>query len=149
MKKKRKARFGLFRALLAPYRVFISHSSDDLWVAQQLANAVESTGARAFLDTRDIAHGDDFRKRIGREIPKCKKLLALFTPWSSGRWWVRHEIGMADQQKLRIVCVFYHVKIADFSADDGGLGPLDGLKIVDINEFETYLGALKKRVNQR
>jgi len=132
-----------------PYRVFISHSGDDMWLAQQLAAAVEASGAQAFLDVRDIAHGDDFRKRIGEELPKCAELLALFTPWSRNRWWVRHEIGMADRQGLRIVCVFYHVKVADFPIEEGGLGPLDGLKIVDINGIDTYLSALSKRVREQ
>lgn len=85
-----------------------------MWVARQLAAAVESCGARAFLDVRDIQHGDQFKARISEEMPRCRELLALFTPWSRNRAWVRHEIGMADALKLRIVCVFYHVTVADF-----------------------------------
>ena len=131
-----------------PYLVFVSHSGEDMWLAQQVAKAVEATGAQAFLDVRDIDHGDNFKQRISEEMPKCRELLALFTPWSRQRPWVRHEIGMADALKLRIVCVFYHVQIADFGAAEGGLGPLDGLNIVDINGFDTYLKALTKRVGK-
>lgn len=129
-----------------PYRVFISHSSEDIWVAEQLARAVEELGATAFLDVRDIAHGDKFAERIRDELPKCQELLALFTPWSRQRAWVRHEIGMADGHRIRIVCVFYHVAPADFRPEDGGLGPIDGLNIVDINNVDAYLKALAKRV---
>jgi hypothetical protein len=53
---------------------------------------------------------------------------------------------MADALGLRIVCVFYHVTTADFVPLEGGLGPIDGLNIVDINELDTYLKALSKRV---
>jgi len=53
---------------------------------------------------------------------------------------------MADALKLRIVCVFYHVELADFSAADGGLGPLDGLNIVNPNNIDSYFKALSKRV---
>ena len=53
---------------------------------------------------------------------------------------------MADALKLRIVCVFYHVELADFSAADGGLGPLDGLNIVNLNNIDGYFKALSKRV---
>lgn len=129
-----------------PYRVFISHSSDDMWLAQQLANAVEGCGATTFLDVRDIEHGDEFKVRIKEELPACEELLALFTPWSRQRPWVRHEIGMADGHGLRIVCVFYHVQVADFRQEEGGLGPLDGLNMVDINQIDTYLKALARRV---
>jgi hypothetical protein len=102
------------RRITADYRVFVSHAGDDIWVAEQIAKWVEDCGATAFLDRRDIVAGDDFKERIREEIPKCKELLALFTPWSRKRAWVRHEIGMADALKKRIVCVFYKVTIADF-----------------------------------
>jgi TIR domain len=117
-----------------------------MWLAGQLAASIEATGASAFLDVRDIAHGDEFKTRIREELPKCQELVALFTPWSRQRSWVRHEIGMADALRLRIVCVFYHVELADFSAADDGLGPLDGLNIVDLNSIDSYLKALSKRV---
>ena len=52
----------------------------------------------------------------------------------------------ADALKLRIVCVFYHVVPGDFGPSEGGLGPIDGLNVVDINSVSTYLKALAKRV---
>jgi hypothetical protein len=78
------------------YRVFVSHAGDDIWVAEQIARSIEACGATAFLDRRDIAVGDNFRRRLYEEIGRCDELLALFTPWSRRRAWVRHEIGMAD-----------------------------------------------------
>jgi hypothetical protein len=128
------------------YRVFVSHAGDDAWLAEQIARCIEDCGASVFLDRRDIIAGDDFKKRIHEEIPKCDELLALFTPWSRRRAWVRHEIGMADILKKRIVCVFYKVSIADFHPDEDGLGPLDGLNIIDLNNLGSYFEALKKRV---
>jgi hypothetical protein len=127
------------------YRVFVSHSGDDTWVAEQIARGIEDCGATAFLDSRDIAAGDNFKQRIHEEIPRCDELLALFTPWSRRRAWVRHEIGMADILKKRIVCVFYKVSVADFQADEDGLGPLDGLNTIEINKLNTYFQALRRR----
>lgn len=129
----------------APYRVFVSHSGDDAWVASQIARCVEDCGAAAFLDRRDIAAGDNFKQRIIEEMPRCQELLALFTPWSRRRAWVRHEIGMADMLRKRIVCVFYKVAISDFDTDEDGRGPLDDLDIIDINVMNTYLAALRRR----
>ena len=59
---------------------------------------------------------------------------------------MRHEIGMADILKKRIVCVFYKVTIADFQADEDGLGPLDGLNTIEINDLDIYFRALRRRV---
>jgi hypothetical protein len=128
-----------------PYRVFVSHSGDDIWVAEQIARLIEDCGAAAFLDRRDIAAGDDFRERIREEIPKCDELLALFTPWSRKRAWVRHEIGMADVLRKRVVCVFYKVAIADFDPQEDGMGPLEHLNVIQLNEFGGYLQALRNR----
>jgi hypothetical protein len=127
------------------HRVFVSHSGDDIWVAAQMARCIDELGATTFLDRRDIAAGDNFKERIREEIPKCDELLALFTPWSRRRSWVRHEMGMADMLKKRIVCVFYRVSLADFDGDEDGRGSLDDLNIIDINSFDTYLKSLKRR----
>jgi hypothetical protein len=131
--------------LTTKYRVFVSHAGDDIWVAEQIAKGIEDCGATSFLDRRDISAGDNFKQRVHEEIVKCHELLALFTPWSRRRAWVRHEIGMADVLKKRIVCVFYKVSVADFHGDEDGLGPLDGLNIVEINDLDTYFKALRRR----
>jgi hypothetical protein len=127
------------------YRVFVSHAGDDVWVAEQIARNIEESSATAFLDRRDIAAGDNFKRRLREEIAKCDELLALFTPWSRRRAWVRHEIGMADYLHKRIVCVFYKVTVADFLGDEDGLGPLDGLNTIEINRLDTYFQALRGR----
>src|SRR5262245_60471477 len=116
-----------------------------LWVAEQIAESIDSCGAATFLDRRDIAAGDNFKQRIRDEMPSCDELLALFTPWSRHRAWVRHEIGMADALGKRTVCVLYKVSITDFDAEQDGRGPLDDLNFVDINALETYFKELKKR----
>jgi hypothetical protein len=96
------------------------------------AKSVESCGAVTFLDRRDIAAGDNFKERIREKMPSCQELLALFTPWSRRRAWVRHEIGMAEALGKRIVCVLCKVSVTDFDADEDGRGPLEDLNFVDI-----------------
>ena len=127
------------------YRVFVSHAGDDIWIAEQIARHLEISGATTFLDRRDIAAGDNFKERIREEIPRCNELLALFTPWSRRRAWVRHEIGMADVLGKRIVCVFYKVTHRDFAKDEDGLAALDDLNIIDINKLDAYFKAVATR----
>jgi hypothetical protein len=54
---------------------------------------------------------------------------------------------MADVLRKRIVCVFYKVTIADFQADEDGLGPLDGLNTIEINNLNAYFKALRRRAS--
>jgi hypothetical protein len=42
--------------------------------------------------------------------------------------------------------VFYKVTIADFQSDEDGLGPLDGLNTIELNNLTAYLNALRRRV---
>ena len=127
-------------------RVFISHASDDLWVAQQISNCIEGLGASTFLDRRDIAKGDNFRQIIRREIEACDELLALFTPWSHRRTWLHHELGMADILGKRLVCVFYQVQLKDFDANGEGRGVFDEMNIVEINDLPAYFMELQGRI---
>ena len=115
-------------------------------MAEQIAKCLEACGASTFLDRRDIAAGDNFKARIRAEIPRCDELLALFTPWSRSRAWVRHEIGMADVLDKRIVCVFYKVSVRDFARDEDGLASLDDLNIIDINQLNAYFTEVAARV---
>ena len=67
------------------YQVFISHSSIDTWVAQQLARYVQESGASTFLDEADIEYGDDFEDRILEAAQASEELLVLLTPWATKR----------------------------------------------------------------
>lgn len=88
------------------YRVFISHGWHDRWVAKQLARAVrEDARAEPFIDIFDVKKGDRIEERIFEELPKCKELVALLTPWSVTRNWVWNEIGAAWILNMRIVAV--------------------------------------------
>jgi hypothetical protein len=128
------------------YRVFVSHASDDLWVAEQIAARIEETGAKTFLDRRDIAAGDDWMDRLREEVKICDELVGLFTPWSRKRLWLMHEMGMAHLLSKRIVCILYRVKLTDFDKDEGGRGLMNSMNVIEINRLADYFTELKKRV---
>ena len=131
------------------YRIFISHGSEDSWVASQMARrAKQDAKAESFLDVFDIAKGDDFESRIFEMLPQCDELIALLTPWSVNRNWVWSEIGAARVLGKRIVGVLYGVTIDALNEDHGGTACLNSKNVMSINEFEAYLGELKKRVKE-
>jgi hypothetical protein len=52
-------------------RLFISHSSRDRWIAQQLDRRLrEIDGVETFLDENDLQGGDHITKAIRRQIKK-------------------------------------------------------------------------------
>jgi len=52
---------------LNAHKVFVSHSSRDTWIARQIADHIERTGAAVFLDEADVEHGDDFDQKLVME----------------------------------------------------------------------------------
>lgn len=46
------------------YKVFLSHSSKDMWVAKQIAREITGCGAEVFLDEARIQAGADFEEEI-------------------------------------------------------------------------------------
>jgi hypothetical protein len=68
------------------YRIFISHGSEDSWVAGQFARRIKQDAkADSFLEVYAIAKGDDFERQIFEMLPQCDELVALLTPWSVNR----------------------------------------------------------------
>ena len=128
------------------YRVFVSHSSHDSWVAAQIAKAVREVGAEAFLDETDIPKGANFKKRVHEEIGLSRELIALFTPWSSKRSWVWVEIGAAWGQEMPVVAVFYGLKPADLEESGQGKAILEDINIVALNDIDDYFAELGARV---
>ena len=129
-----------------PYRVFVSHGWTDKWVAEQIARRLkDDCSCEVFIDVFDIAKGDDIEDRIFKELPTCRELVALLTPWSADRNWVRIEIGAARAHGLRVVAVLYGITLADLDKDKGGKGFLGSKNIVEINNIDDYLREVAKR----
>jgi hypothetical protein len=129
------------------YRVFVSHGSDDRWIAAQIAKCLQERGASTFLDETNIPKGANFKQIIHREIAASNEVVALFTPWSAKRSWVWIEIGAAWGQGKPVVAVFYGMQIRDLEANGQGKGMLEDINVVQLNEFERYLKELATRVN--
>jgi hypothetical protein len=123
------------------YVVFLSHATKDKWLARTLCEKLEAAGAITFRDDRDIAGGDDIPDKIRLAISECDEMVVLLTPESVNRPWVLLEVGAAWQRGgVRIIAVRQHVEIEPIP------DMLKSKKIVDLNEFESYLQELKQRV---
>jgi len=131
------------------YRVFVSHGSSDLWVAQQIDRRIrEDTEAETFIDAFDISKGDDIEDRVFAEIVRANELVVLLTPRSVDRNWVWVEIGAARASKCRIVPILYDTTLDEIEDERGGSTFLRAKNVVDINGMDDYLKDLKRRVSK-
>ena len=128
------------------YKVFISHGSEDAWVAGQLAECVHNAGADTFLDETNISKGDNFKNIIHKEVHECNELLALFTPWSATRFWVWTEIGAVWGQSKRIVAVLYGISVNELEQAGGSKGVLEDINILELNDIDEYFSELIERI---
>jgi hypothetical protein len=123
------------------YRVFVSHSTYDKWVARILCEKVEVLGAVAFRDDRDIEGGDAIPDSIRDEIERSDEVLVLLSPQSIQRPWVLVEIGMAIAFRKRIVPLKFHVPAADIP------DMIRHARGFDLDALDDYLADLEKRVS--
>ena len=130
------------------YRVFVSHAARDRWIAERIADLLRARGARPFLDVYDIEKGDDIPESIRRELNRADELVALFTSASQQRAWVWAEIAVVWGRGKRIIAVMHNVTLQDLDATTGR-GPLGDSNAVDLNDFDTYLQQVGRRIGAR
>jgi hypothetical protein len=119
------------------YTVFLSHSSNDRWVARQIRKEIEAAGASVWLDQKDLHGGDVLEDAIHKGITGSQEGVVLISNRSVKSWWVAYEIGALRVQKKRVTPVLIGVDPK---------GPLAGVKAIDLNDFDTYLLELRKRL---
>jgi len=132
---------------VTPYRVFVSHGSDDRWIASQIAKCISGLGAETFLDETNIPKGANFKQIIHKEIAVSDEVVALFTPWSAKRSWVWIEMGAAWGQSKPVVAVFYGMELLDLEESGQGKGMLEDINVVQLNDIERYFTEIGSRIN--
>jgi len=128
--------------------VFVSHSSEDAYVARHMASDILSCGAQCFLDISNISVGENFEKKIRQTLTEAHELVVLVTPWALKPYiWL--EIGAAWLREISTVVVLLGLTPKEFQAHPDFPVHLKSLNIITLNEFDKYLGQLKKRVRAR
>jgi hypothetical protein len=105
-------------------------------------------GSLGFSHIFDIASGDRIEERVHTGITGCTELICLLTPWSAGKNWVWSEMAGAWILRKRYVAVLYGLTIGDIDREHGGLAILSPTRIIDLNDFDTYLRELGTRVKE-
>ena len=126
------------------YQVFVSHATDDKWIAKVICEKLEGIGASTFRDDRDINGGDDIPEEIRQQIKHSQEMVVLLTPKSVDRQWVLLEVGAAWgwRKNFRIVAILYHVDINPIPE------MIKSKKAIKINDFDNYLTEISTRVKK-
>ena len=129
------------------YLVFVSHASQDGWIARRMAEVIERKGRRhgvkVFLDLRDLESGDRFSDALRDKLQEAEELVVLVSPASVGRDWVRHEIGAAWGLGKRIVGVLDKLEPADVP---DGIGQT---KVYSINDSDRVAAEIASRARRK
>ena len=125
--------------------IFISHSSRQRWIAQQIKARLESYGANAFCHESDVELGAIIEETVWETMRNADEVLVLLTPAALQARWVSMEIGAAQvaKKKLRIVRM-------DLTHDDIPIALTGGRSTIDLNDIEQYFKEMFKetKVNE-
>ncbi len=121
------------------YKVFISHSSSEKWIARQMSKEIEALGVETWLDEKDIKGGDIWPDKIMKGIDACNEGVVLVSAKSAKSWWVAYEIGALGGQHKTVTPI-----LNDVSAK--AMGSMRNVQAIDLNEFDKFLEQLKKRL---
>jgi nucleoside 2-deoxyribosyltransferase len=127
------------------YRVFISHSHKDRWIARQVVKLMEEAGRgriQAFLDERDIEGGEPIAERVLKEIRKCNEFVVLLSQNSKDRPWVLIEIGVACGRGKPIIAILNDVTPKEMPEI------MYPYKAIDLNDLDQYLDQVRKRIKK-
>jgi len=79
------------------FKVFISHSTADLGLVQQLQYSLETNGIETYLADLHPQPGDTLAIKISNAIEKSNCLIAVLTRDGARSQWVHQEIGYAKR----------------------------------------------------
>lgn len=86
--------------------VFLCYGSEDMEIAEPIANALQANGINTWWDNWCIGFGDSFRQKIDEGLGGCTHFLVLLTPQSISKPWVNQEMDAGLVRKLNNECIF-------------------------------------------
>lgn len=129
------------------YKVFISHSNKDTWVAKQIERNLKENGADTFLDAHDIVVGDTIQDIIFDEhLQESQEILVLMTPAAFESKYVFMEIGAARGRKIRISVILYGIETENVQKEIRFPDVIASRNFLEINRIDEYFQQVKQRV---
>ena len=127
------------------YLAFISHSSEDTWIAKKLSLDCEKAGIDTFLDETQIAIGARFEEDILEALKRADELIVLMTPWAMERPYVWLEIGAAWLRGSPMVVILAGLSATNFVTKANIPIAIKERNLVTLNNVDRYLKDLANR----
>lgn len=101
------------------FRVFVSYSTRDINLAQELRVGMAAAGGEVFLAEYSLAPGQSLPAGIIRAIEACDLFLLLWSTNAKDSDWVPQEIGIAKAHGKSIMPVVLHegIELGGFIKD--------------------------------
>ena len=80
--------------------LFICHASEDKPFVERLVDALDRLALHAWFDEREIVVGDSIVERIDAALKRARYLIAVLSPRSIERSWVRRELNSSLMRQL-------------------------------------------------
>jgi TolB-like protein/Flp pilus assembly protein TadD len=84
-------------------KVFISHSSKDNAIADQICQHLESDGIKCWIAPRDLKAGSDWTEGIIQGINSCRLFVLVFSSSANNSEHVRREVATAFSLGLAVI----------------------------------------------
>ena len=84
-------------------KVFISHSSNDKAIADQICQHLESDGIKCWIAPRDLKPGSDWTEGIIQGINSCRLFVLVFSASANSSEHVRREVATAFSLGLAVI----------------------------------------------
>ncbi|MCL2291362.1 MAG: toll/interleukin-1 receptor domain-containing protein [Bacteroidetes bacterium] len=85
------------------FDIFISYSSNDRSIADQLVTHIEQAGYTCWIAPRNIEGGAEYSEVIEKAILKCKIFLLVFSENSANSPWVKSELNIAFSENKYLI----------------------------------------------
>ncbi len=73
------------------FDLFLSHATPDKEWVLTLAERLEAYGLRVFVDSREIAVGDNFVLRLSDGLERSRYMVLVLSSHTEGRPWVQQQ----------------------------------------------------------
>lgn len=127
------------------YDVFISHSSKDKKLADQLCIKLESEGIKVWIAPRDLTPGEEYTSEISKGVKSSKIVLLIFSQHSFLSSAVRSEIEIGKSNKKIII----NYPIEEIELDDSWtylLSLIHWLEVRNEESDDKLISLIKKHI---
>lgn len=130
-------------------RAFLSYGSPDKQVASLIAHGLQAKGIETWWDQWEIKAGDSLRQKVDAGLGECTHFIALLTPDSIERPWVKLEMDAGLMLKLRKETTFiplrYKLRPEDLPPLLSGMHSPEVDESVDVAQLVSDIHGLTRR----